>query len=180
MAGRKKAPARKKAASRKKTARKAGARKKSTGPPKLSPLLRSAFEVLEHGLWHFFRSTTTADMKFAILHVDQAVELILKERVRSGGHSIYKNPKETISIWGAYEILENKLNCTVAEKPDLELLHEERNNIQHKYANPSSEDAAFHIDRAVSFLDRFVRAELKIELGDYIPSEFLDRVLKSE
>jgi len=61
--------------------------------------------------------------------------------------------------------------------PDLELLHEERNNIQHKYTNPSAEDAAFHIDRAVHFLDRFVRDELNIELADYIPSEFLDRVL---
>lgn len=180
MAGRAMAPARKRTSAGKKAARKRTVRKASARPPRLSPLLRSAFEVLEHGLWHFFRSTTTADMKFAILHVDQAVELILKERVRSGGHSIYKNPKETIAIWGAYDILENKLDCTVPEKPDLELLHEERNNIQHKYSNPSAEDAAFHIDRAVTFLDRFVRDELKIELADYIPSEFLDRVLDSE
>ena len=96
-------------------------------PPKLSPLLRSAFEVLEHGLWHFLRSTTTTDMKFALLHVDQAIELLLKEKVRSGGKSIYKNPKETITIWGAYNILEQELNCIIQEKPDLELLHEERN-----------------------------------------------------
>src|SRR2546422_9709694 len=92
----------------------------------LSPLVRSAFEVLEHGLWHFFRSDTTTDMKFALLHIDQAVELLLKEKVRASGKSIYKNPKETITIWGAYEIL-TKLGCTIPEKPDLELLHEERN-----------------------------------------------------
>jgi hypothetical protein len=146
-------------------------------PQKLSPLLRSAFEVLEHGLWHFLRSSTTTDMKFALLHVDQAIELILKERVRSSGNSIYKNPKETITIWGAYEIIENKLKCAIPEKPDLELLHEERNSIQHKYANPSPDDAAFHIERAMRFLDRFVRDELKLELGDYIPAEFLEKVL---
>jgi hypothetical protein len=103
----------------------------------------------------------------------------LKERVRSGRHSIYKNPKETITIWGAYEILENKLSCTVPEKPDLELLHEERNNIQHKYSNPSAEDAAFHVDRAVTFLRRFVQDELNIDLADYIPSKFLDKLLNS-
>ena len=148
-----------------------------TSPPKLSPLLRSAFEVLEHGLWHFLRSSTTTDMKFALLHVDQAIELILKERVRSSGNSIYKNPKETISIWGAYDILEKKLNCSIPEKPDLELLHEERNSIQHKYANPSPDDAAFHVERAMRFLDRFVRDELKLELEDYISAEFLDKVL---
>jgi hypothetical protein len=51
----------------------------------LSPLLRSAFEVLEHGLYHYLRSTTPKDMKFALLHIDQAIELLLKERVRMGG-----------------------------------------------------------------------------------------------
>src|SRR5438309_9369243 len=89
--------------------------------PALSPLLRSAFEVLEHGLWHYLRSDTTTDMKFALLHIDQAIELLLKERVRKGGKSIYKNPKETVSIWGAYDILEKELNLTVPERPDLEL-----------------------------------------------------------
>jgi hypothetical protein len=146
--------------------------------PRLSPLLRSAFEVMEHGLWHFLRSSTSLDMKLALLHVDQAIELLLKERVRRGGQSIYKNPKETISIWGAYEILENKLSCRIPEKPDLELLHEERNNIQHKYANPSPEDAAFHLENGVKFIQRFVKDELKLDLADFIPSEFLERVLK--
>ncbi len=148
-----------------------------TAGPSLSPLLRSAFEVLEHGLWHFLRSNTSTDMKFALLHVDQAIELMLKERVRRGGQSIYKNPKETISIWGAYEILDGKLNCKIPEKPDLELLHEERNSIQHKYANPSPEDAAFHVENAVKFIERFAKEELGLDLADHVPSEFLERIL---
>ncbi len=143
---------------------------------KLSPLLRSALEVLEHGLWHYFRSDTSTDLKFAVLHVDQAIELLLKERVRSGGESIYKNPKETISLWGAYETLE-KMKCKIPEKPDLELLHEERNNIQHKYANPSPETAAFYVDKAVRFIDRFLRDELDTSLADYVPSDYLDKLL---
>jgi hypothetical protein len=145
--------------------------------PVRSPLLRSAFEVLEHAMWHFLRSDTSTDMKFALLHLDQAVELLLKERVRLGGHSIYKNPKETISIWGAYEILEVKLNCTFPEKADLELLHEERNNIQHKYANPNADDAAFHFEKTMKFIERFTKDELKVALADFIPSEFLARLL---
>jgi hypothetical protein len=64
-------------------------------------------------------------MKFALLHVDQAIELILKECVRANGKSVYKNPKETITIWGAYDIL-NALHIVIPERPDLELLHEER------------------------------------------------------
>jgi len=145
--------------------------------PAISPLLRSAFEVLEHGLYHYLRSGTPKDMKFALLHVDQAIELLLKERVRLGGHSIYKTPKETITIHGAYDILENKLKCSIPEKPDLELLHEERNNIQHKYANPSADDAAFHIEKAMKFIQRFTKDELKLQLADFLPSEFLSKVL---
>ena len=148
-----------------------------TMPLKLSPLLRSAFEVLEHGLWHYLRSNTSPDMKFALLHVDQSVELLLKERVRSAGISIYKNPKETITIWGAYDILENRVKCRIPEKANLELLHEERNSIQHKYSNPSPEDAAFHIDNAVKFIKRFVEDELGLNLSDYIPGEYLNQVL---
>jgi len=151
--------------------------KKGTSSSSLSPLLRSAFEVLEHGLWHYLRSNTTTDMKFALLHLDQAIELLLKEKVRSEGHSIYKNPKETITIWGAYEILENKIGCKIKEKPDLELLHEERNNIQHKYSNPTPEDATFHVGNAMKFIERFVSQELKLNLYDFISREQLEQVL---
>lgn len=155
----------------------ARAKKGSVGTkaaPKVSPLLRSAFEVLNHGLWHFFRSDTSPDMKFALLHVDQAVELILKECVRAKGKSIYKNPKETITIWGAYDIL-SSLNVPIPEKPDLEMLHEERNSIQHKYANINAEDAAFHIDNAMKFIRRFLKSALKVDIKDYVSAEYLDQ-----
>ncbi len=149
-------------------------------PPKIptpSPLIRSAFEVLEHGLWHFFRSDTSADMKFALLHVDQAIELLFKERIRIGGESIYKNPKETINIWAAYSILDEKIKCAIPERPNLELLHEERNNIQHKYSNPSAEDAAFHIENAIKFIKRFLKEEFNTDIEDYISNEYLDQLL---
>ncbi len=145
--------------------------------PRLSPLLRSAFETLDHGLWHFLRSDTTPDMKFALLHVDQAIELLFKEKVRSSGVSIYKNPKETITIWGAYDILENQLSCKIPEKPNLELLHEERNNIQHKYSNPSPDDAAFHVENALLFIRRFLKDELKMDIADFVASEYLEQLL---
>jgi len=130
-------------------------------------------EVLEHGLWHLFRSETAVDMKFAILHVDQAIELLLKERVRKGSRSIYKpGGKETISIWKAFDILDD-LGCAVPERPDLEMLHEERNNIQHKHSNPDAEDAFFMVDKGVAFIDRFLRDELGYETAEFIPLEFL-------
>jgi hypothetical protein len=154
-------------------------RKKARKTAATSPLVRWGFQVLEHGLSHYLRSDSPTDMKFALLHIDQAVELLLKERVRQGGKSINKpgNPKETISIWQAYEILEKELHLKIPERTDLEMLHDERNNIQHKYGNPSPEDADFHVGNAMKFIDRFVRDELKLTLADYIPSDFLTRVL---
>lgn len=142
----------------------------------LSPLLRSGLEVLEHGLWHFFRSDTTADTKFALLHLDQAIELLLKEKVRTSGKSIYKNPKETITIHGAYEILAKELSIAIPEKADLELLHEERNSIQHKYASPSPEDAAFHVDKAMRFVKRFLKDELNVTIEDHVPSDYIEQL----
>ena len=144
----------------------------------LSPLVRSAFEILKHGLWHYFRSDTSTDIKFAILHTDQAIELFLKERVRMGGRSIYKknNPKETINIWEAYTIIEQDFKSSIPEKANLELLHEERNMIQHKYSNPSPEDAAFHIENAMKFIVRFVKNELSLELADFIPSDYIEQL----
>ena|ERR1700730_344176 len=156
-----------------KAQKKSKPRKKSTA--KLSPLLRSALEVLNHGLWHYFRSDTAADMKFALMHVDQAVELILKECVRSNHRSIYKNPKETITMWGAYEILDD-LKINIPEKADLELLHEERNNIQHKYANPSPDDAAFHIEKAMGFIRRFTKDQLNLDIKEHVPSDYLEQI----
>ena len=159
-----------------------GRRKKASPAPKTrskpshSPLFRSAVEVLEHGLWHFFRSDTTVDMKFAIMHVDQAIELLLKERVLRGGKSIYKTPKETISIWKAYEILEKDLACTIPERPKLEMLHEERNSIQHKYANPSPADAVFLIEGAFAFVERFMMEELDAPIDDHLPSAYIDQL----
>lgn len=110
------------------------------------------------------------------MHVDQAVELILKECVRSSGKSIYKNPKETITMWGAYDILIGTLKINIPEKPDLELLHEERNNIQHKYANPSADDAAFHVEKAMGFIRRFSKDELKLDIKEFVPSEYLEQL----
>lgn len=142
---------------------------------KPSPLFNSSMEFLEHGLYHFLRSETSLDMKFAILHIDQSIELLLKAKILSLGESIYKNPKETMSIWATYDKLEGK-SIKIPEKPDLELLHEERNSLQHKYGNPAAEHTSYMVSKAVSFIKRFSKEELGLGIEDYITSEFLDQL----
>ena len=143
----------------------------------ISPLLRSAFEVLEHSLYHYFRSETSLDRKFAVLHLDQGVELLLKERVRKFGTSIYlKNKKETISTWEAFEILANK-GCNIPERADLELLHDDRNEIQHRYSTPSPEAAVFHMENALKFVDRFVKDEFGMDIRSVLSVEYITPIL---
>jgi len=143
----------------------------------ISPLLRSAFEVLDRSLYHYLRSDTSLDRKFALLHLDQAVELLLKERVRKSGTSIYiKNKKETISSWEAFEILANK-GCNIPERADLELLHDDRNEIQHRYSMPSPEAAVFHMENALRFVERFLKDEFAIEIRSVLSIEYITPIL---
>jgi hypothetical protein len=53
----------------------------------LSPMLQITFDLLIHSLQHFI-SGMPFDRRVAILHLDQAVELVLKERVRLAGRKI--------------------------------------------------------------------------------------------
>ena len=54
-----------------------------------SPMLQMALDLLVHGLQHFINGDPL-DHRLAILHMDQAVELALKELVRAGGRQVMK------------------------------------------------------------------------------------------
>jgi len=123
-----------------------------------SPIFKSCIEILNHALDHYYEKNSLRNRKLAILHMDQALELILKEKVRLLGKSIYKGKKETIGIWEAYKILtENK--CNIPEWPDIELIHDERNAIQHKFASPDKSTTEFYIDNTIKFFERFLFEE---------------------
>ena len=46
-----------------------------------------------------------------------------------------------------------------------------------KYANPSPEDAAFHVDCAMRFICRFAKDELKLNIEEHVPSEYLCQLM---
>jgi hypothetical protein len=138
----------------------------------LSPMLQMALDLLVHGLQHFTVGETL-DHKLTILHMDQAVELALKERVRTGGKPIMKpGGKESITLFDAYKQLED-LGVPIFERANLDLLHEQRNQIQHLFASPDANTTRFHLDNTLFFLARFLADEFGLRLLDYIPDPLL-------
>lgn len=72
-----------------------------------SPLFQSSMELLGHSISHY-NGKNELDRKLLILHLANAVELILKDLVLDAGKSIYKNAKETITIQGCLSELKNE------------------------------------------------------------------------
>ena len=100
-----------------------------------SPLFQSAMELMGHSISHY-NGKKELDRKLVILHLANAVELILKDLVLDAGVSIYKNPKETITIQGCISELKNK-NIDIPFMNKIELLIDERNALQHRFGSPN-------------------------------------------
>ncbi len=131
----------------------------------ISPMLRHALESFEHGLEHYLDGTERS-RKFAILHIDQAIELFLKERVIQAGKSIYKTDGTTLSIHEAFNSLKNE--ATITERPRLEELHDVRNIIQHKGFLPDQGTTKFYIEIAYEFAKIFLVDELKLSIDQVL------------
>lgn len=138
-----------------------------------TPLFQSALELLAHGISHY-NSGGELDRKLLILHLANAVELILKDLVLSSGSSIYKSPKETISIHGCL----SKLKESQVEVPQLnkiELLIDERNALQHRYGSPNELSAIFYMGIASDFFSEVLKEHYDLELDDLL-DDFLGAV----
>jgi hypothetical protein len=133
-----------------------------------SPLFVSALELLAHAT-ELYASGNPRNNKFVILHLANAIELVLKDCLIEHGISIYKNPKETITIWGAFDEL-TKLNIAIPEKPIIELLVDDRNTIQHRFGFPNAEAVFYYLEEVVSFFSRFLQEQYKVEIATALES----------
>lgn len=138
--------------------------------PKFSPMLTHALESFEHGLEHYVDGTSKS-RKFALLHLDHAVELLLKEKCVRLGKSIYKNDRSTLSIHEAFNSIK-KENVIIEEQPILEELHDLRNTIQHKGLVPDEFTADFHVHNCYRFVKRFTSKELELDFTEVLPRRY--------
>jgi uncharacterized protein YutE (UPF0331/DUF86 family) len=129
-----------------------------------SPLFVSALELLAHAT-ELYATGHPKKYKFVILHLANSIELILKDCLIDHGVSIYKNPKETITIWGTFEELD-KLKIVTPEKPVIELLIDDRNTIQHRFGFPNAEAVFYYLEQVVAFFNRFIEEQYKVKLSE--------------
>lgn len=114
-----------------------------------SPLFQSAMELLGHSFSHF-NGKKELDRKLVILHLANAVELILKDLVLDTGDSIYKGAKETITVHGCIKSLQEK-NICIPYLNKIELLIDERNALQHRFGSPNELTTIFYMNIAKDF-----------------------------
>ena len=141
-----------------------------------SPLFQSSFDLFSHSIEHF-NLGTERDRKFVIMHLANAVELIFKDLMLDLGLSIYKNPKETITITGAIETLSKDKGIKIPHLNKLELLIDERNALQHRYGFPNELTTIFYMEATYSFFQEFLKEnyslDIEIVLKDFLKEEDL-------
>lgn len=139
-----------------------------------SPLFHSALDLLAHACEHYLIDKER-DRRFVILHLTNAIELLLKDRLLDLQISIYENPKQTKSITKVLSDLE-KHDVMVPMKHIIELLIDERNNLQHRFGSPNSIMVKYYFDNSLRFFEEFMDAAFGLELREYL-SNLLDETI---
>ena len=130
-----------------------------------SPLFVSALELIAHAT-ELFAQKNPKKYKFVILHLANAVELILKDCMIDQGISIYiPKTNKTRTIWECIDLLDSK-DVKIPEQPVIELLIDDRNTIQHRFGHPSTESTYYYIEQIVNFFKRFLHQHYNVSLTD--------------
>ena len=129
-------------------------------------MLRFAFETFQHGLEHHLEQSPLS-RKFALMHLDQAVELLLKEKIVQLHKTIYKSDNITLNMRECFNSLENA-KVDLSERARLEDLHDLRNAVQHKGLTPDAESTDYYVEIAYSFAKRFLPNELGVSFEDVV------------
>lgn len=142
-----------------------------------SPLFVSSLELIAHAT-ELFALKNPRKYKFVILHLANAVELILKDSMIDQGISIYTpRTSKTLTIWECTDLLDSK-GVKLPERPIIELLIDDRNTIQHRFGYPSAEAVYYYIEQVVSFFQRFLSQHYNIQLVDALKPHLSEDHLK--
>ncbi len=130
-----------------------------------SPLFVSALELIAHAT-ELFAQNSPKKHKFIILHLANAIELILKDCMIDQGISIYEQrTNRTVGIWDCISKLKDR-GIGISELPIIELLIDDRNTIQHRFGQPSAESVVYYVEQVVDFFGRFLNDHYSVSLAE--------------
>lgn len=142
-----------------------------------SPLFISSMELLGHAL-ELLEINDDKKYKFIVLHLSNAVELLLKDMVIDIGQSIFdSNNKNTIVVWKAFSILESH-GVQIKQRPHIEILIDDRNVIQHKFGYPSRETVLYYIEFVIDLFRSCMHERYSIEFDEIAEEYFSENGLK--
>ncbi len=142
-----------------------------------SPLFISSLELIAHAT-ELFAEEDSRKYKFVILHLANAIELILKDCVIDQGTSIYVGKStKTIGVWDCVDKLKGH-GINIPEMPVIELLIDDRNNIQHRFGHPNVKTVYYYISKVVKFLQRFLDDHYKVQLSEALKPHLSEEHLK--
>ena len=145
-------------------------------------LKENAIDSLKHGIEHYLESDDQTDLKYAVLHIAQAVELFLKEKLfREHYLLVFSKPEKanelskTVTLDECIQRLSAaKIDFDVDEVNAFRKLQEYRNQIQHFKVKLKREDVTYEIGRALKYLELFLDNELEIVVKDELEKELYD------
>ncbi|MGD0886161.1 MAG: hypothetical protein ABSA46_15050 [Thermodesulfovibrionales bacterium] len=142
-----------------------------------SPFYLGAIELLAHSV-ELFAEGESWKSRFVILHLAHAVEVILKDRMVDLGLSIYVSKRsQTISIWDAMEALEAQ-GFKIPRRPVMELLIDDRNNLQHRFGSPDGRTLKFYFDETMLFFIEFLHDNYGVRLAEALSPYLKPKMLR--
>ena len=135
----------------------------------------NAFSSLEHGVEHYLAGDD-ADLKFTVLHISHAVELLLKARLAKAHPLLLLQKPEDDPGRGYtadYTVVVKRLRnlgvqLTTEDAKSLEFLRLTRNKIEHYEMQGNRLEIEEYVARAIKLLNDFVEKELDIRLEERI------------
>lgn len=132
-----------------------------------SPLFISAAESLSHAV-ELFRQGDERKYTFVAVHLADAVELLLQDRLIDAGESIHESAKsQRLTFWKVLDLL-RKLRIAVPHRPALELLLEDRQTIHYRPGRPDLKTVYYYVDTVGAFFRQFLEDEYGMRLPDVL------------
>ena len=129
-------------------------------------MFTSSLELMEHAIEHL-KMGTARDMRLAVLHADNAIELLLKELARANGIRLMTKKGRSVSYYECVDRLESR-GIKIPGLPDIDILHTERNSIYHLGSQPDKKKAEWLVyEVALNLMTRICMDKFDYDIKAY-------------